>query len=362
MPRVPYKGVTKKFGNITAVDNLNLEIQDGEFMVLLGPSGCGKTTALRCIAGLETPEEGEIYIGDQLITDVDPSKRNVAMVFQSYALYPHMSAYGNIAFPLKMMGVPKNEINRKVREAARLLNIEHLLDKRPYHLSGGEQQRVALARAIVREPVVFLLDEPLSNLDAKLRVRMRFELRRLLKEKLGITTIYVTHDQVEAMTMADRIAIMRQGKLQQVGKPSEIFHKPANIFVAGFIGTPSMNIIGGNLIERKGLLCLDAGAFVIPVPRTYRKLASRFKRIMVGFRPQHVEVGLQKDKGFLEGVLLGVERLGTEMFGHLVYGDQEVILMLPPDLEVNSGDTIYWAPKSDKMYLFDAETQKAIYD
>jgi multiple sugar transport system ATP-binding protein len=362
MPPVLYKGVTKRFGNVTAVNDFNLEIQDGEFMVLLGPSGCGKTTALRLVAGLEEPDEGEIYIGDRLITGVDPSKRNVAMVFQSYALYPHMSTYGNIAFPLKMMGVPREERDKKVREAARLLNIEHLLNKRPYHLSGGEQQRVALARAIVREPVVFLLDEPLSNLDARLRIRMRFELRRLLKEKLGITTIYVTHDQVEAMTMADRIAIMKAGKLQQVGEPHEIFAKPANVFVAGFIGSPSMNIIEGNLTEQKGELYLDAETFTMHIPSIYGKLVSRFKRLMVGFRPQHVEVKLRKEKGFLEGKLLGIERLGTEMYGHIVYDNKEIVLMLPTDLKVNSGDTIYWAPQMDKLYFFDVKTQRAVYD
>ncbi|MFX0196270.1 MAG: ABC transporter ATP-binding protein [Candidatus Hodarchaeota archaeon] len=362
MPRVLYEGVTKKFGNITAVDNLDLEIQDGEFMVLLGPSGCGKTTALRMVAGLEEPTDGEIYIADQSITGVDPSKRNIAMVFQSYALYPHMSTFGNIAFPLKMMGVTKEEREKRAREAAKLLNIEPLLNKRPSQLSGGEQQRVALARAIVREPVVFLLDEPLSNLDAKLRVRMRFELRKLLKEELGITTIYVTHDQVEAMTMADRIAIMNQGKLQQVAKPTEIFDTPTNMFVAGFIGTPPMNIIEGNLIERNGLPFLDEGAVVIPIPQTFRKRASRLKRVMVGFRAQHIEVQLTKQKGFVEGMLLGIERLGTEMFGHLAYDDKEIILMLPPDLEVDSGDTVYWTPKLNKMYLFDAEAQKVIYE
>ena len=361
MPRVLYEGVTKKFGNITAVDNLNLEIHDGEFMVLLGPSGCGKTTALRMVAGLEEPTDGEIYIADQSITGIDPSKRNIAMVFQSYALYPHMSTYGNIAFPLKMMGVTKEEREKRAREAAKLLNIEPLLNKRPSKLSGGEQQRVALARAIVREPVVFLLDEPLSNLDAKLRVRMRFELRKLLKEELGITTIYVTHDQVEAMTMADRIAILEQGKLQHVGKPSEIFDTPTNIFVAGFIGTPPMNIIEGDIIEQNGSLFLDAGTLVLPIPQPYQKHALRLKRITVGFRAQHIEVQLGKQEGFLAGMLLGIERLGTEMFGHVAYGDIEVILMLPPDLKLNSGDTVYWAPKSDKMYFFDPEAQTAIY-
>jgi multiple sugar transport system ATP-binding protein len=360
MPRVLYEDVTKKFDTITAVQSLNLEVNDGEFLVLLGPSGCGKTTALRMIAGLEEPTEGEIYIADRPITDVSPSKRNVAMVFQSYALYPHMTTFENIAFPLKMMGIDKKEREKKAKETAKLINIEHLLNKRPSQLSGGEQQRVALGRAIVREPVVFLLDEPLSNLDAKLRVRMRFELRRLLKEELGITTIYVTHDQVEAMTMADRIAIMDKGVLQQVDKPTVIFDNPANVFVAGFIGTPPMNIVEGNIIEQNGSLFLDTGLLVLPIPQTLKKLSSRLKKIIVGFRAQHIDIKLKKQESYIEGMLLGIERLGTENFGHVSYGDQEVVLMLPPDMEVTSGDIIYWAPRSKKMYFFDPETNISI--
>ena len=363
MPKVFYEDVTKKFETITAVNGLNLEIKDGEFMVLLGPSGCGKTTALRMVAGLEEPTEGEIYIADRPITSVTPSKRNVAMVFQSYALYPHMTTLGNIAFPLKMMGVAKEERERKVNETAKLLNIERLLNKRPSKLSGGEQQRVALARAIVREPVVFLLDEPLSNLDAKLRVKMRFELRKLLKEELAITTIYVTHDQVEAMTMADRIAIMNKGILQQVGKPTEIFDNPTNEFVAGFIGSPPMNLVEGNLIQRNGSLLLDSGGLVLPMPQIHQKLLSRFKRIIVGFRAQHIDVEMKKQETplcFLEGMLTGIERLGIEMFGHLMYGDQRIVLLLPPDIAVDSGNRVYWTPRSDKMFFFDPETKNTI--
>lgn len=360
MPRVLYEDVTKNFEKLTAVDNLNLEINDGEFLVLLGPSGCGKTTALRMVAGLEEPSEGEIYIADRPISGVSPSKRNVAMVFQNYALYPHMTILNNISFPLKMKGVAKKEREKKAKETARLVNIEHLLDKRPSQLSGGEQQRVALARAIVREPVVFLLDEPLSNLDAKLRVKMRFELRKLLKEELRITTIYVTHDQVEAMTMADRIAIMNKGVLQQVGKPTNIFNRPVNAFVAGFIGTPPMNLVEGNLIERNGSLFLDAGSLVLPMPQTLQKLSSRLKRIIVGFRAQHTDVEMKKQESYLEGILLGIERLGTEMFGHVAYGDQEVVLMLSPDIVVTSGDMIYWTPQLYKMYFFDPENKITI--
>ena len=338
MPRVLYEDVFKKFEKKTAVSKLNLEIKDGEFMVLLGPSGCGKTTSLRMIAGLEEPTEGEIYIDDRPITNVNPARRNVAMVFQNYALYPHMTVLGNITFPLRMKGIAKEEREKKGLEIAKLLNIEDLVDKRPSQLSGGEQQRVALARALVREPIVFLLDEPLSNLDAKLRVRMRFELRKLLKEELSITTVYVTHDQVEAMTMADRIAIMDNGELQQVGKPTEIFNNPINAFVAGFIGNPPMNIVEGNLIERNGSIFLESETFVLPISQTHQKIASKFKRVMTGFRPQHINVEMKEREGYLKGILIGIERLGTEMFGHVVYDDLEVIIMVPPDSILTNGD------------------------
>ncbi|OLS24724.1 MAG: Trehalose/maltose import ATP-binding protein MalK [Candidatus Heimdallarchaeota archaeon LC_3] len=360
MARVIYKNVLKKFDKKTAVDNLNLEIEDGEFLVLLGPSGCGKTTALRMIAGLEEPTEGDIYIGDQSIVGINPSKRNVAMVFQNYALYPHMSIFGNINFPLLMRGVKKEEREKKSLEVAKLLNIEPLLDKRPSQLSGGEQQRVALARAIVREPVVFLLDEPLSNLDAKLRVKMRFELRKLLKDELATTTVYVTHDQVEAMTMADKIAIMNEGTLQQVGKPTDIFDKPVNVFVASFIGNPPMNIVEGNLLERNGSVFVDIDLYTLSLPPMAQKLTSRFKRIIVGFRPQHVDVEIKKHDSYIEGKLLGIEKLGTEMYGYLAYNDQQIIIALPTEIPLTDSDTIYWSPRLDKMYFFDPETEMTI--
>ncbi|RLE58654.1 MAG: sugar ABC transporter ATP-binding protein, partial [Thermoprotei archaeon] len=233
MAKVSVKDLLKKFGNVIAVNKISFEVNDGEFVVLLGPSGCGKTTTLRLIAGLETPDGGEIWIGDKLVNDLPPKDRDVAMVFQNYALYPHMKVYDNLAFPLRLRKLPKDKIDRKVREVAKLLRIDNLLDRYPRQLSGGQQQRVALGRALVREPHVFLMDEPLSNLDAKLRVYMRAELKRLQRE-LGITTIYVTHDQAEAMTMADRIVVMNEGKIQQIGTPSELYYKPANLFVAGF--------------------------------------------------------------------------------------------------------------------------------
>ena len=259
MSKVKVVNLVKKFDKTVAVDGISFDVKDGEFIVLLGPSGCGKTTTLRCIAGLETPDEGEIYIDDKLVNDLPPKDRDVAMVFQSYALYPHMTVYGNLAFPLKMRKLPKDEIDKKVKEVAKLLNIDHLLDRKPRQLSGGEMQRVALGRALVRTPRVFLMDEPLSNLDAKLRVYMRAELKKLQRD-LKITTIYVTHDQAEAMAMADRIAVMNKGKILQYSEPHDVYEKPANLFVAGFIGSPPMNFIKASIVEN----CL---LYTSPSPR-----------------------------------------------------------------------------------------------
>ncbi|RLE72424.1 MAG: sugar ABC transporter ATP-binding protein, partial [Thermoprotei archaeon] len=328
MVEVVLKHVTKKFGKVVAVDDLSLEVRDKEFVVLLGPSGCGKSTTLRLIAGLEKPDSGEIWIGDKLVNDVDPTRRNVAMVFQSYALYPHMTVYGNIEFPLKMAGVPKKERKKKVLETAEFLGISELLDRKPSQLSGGQQQRVALARALVREPQVFLMDEPLSNLDAKLRVKMRFELRKLQK-KLGITTIYVTHDQVEAMTMADRIAVMNAGKLQQYGTPEEIFYKPSNIFVAGFVGSPPMNFVKGKVVSEEALV-FDVGIFKLKIPNIYQKLAG--SEYVLGFRPQHVVVSATPSEDLVEGYVVGVEKLGVETYAHIYYEDTEVVLKIPDSL------------------------------
>jgi len=356
MARVLLKDVTKRFGNVVAVNRLNLEVKDGEFMVLLGPSGCGKSTTLRMIAGLETPTEGEIWIGDQLVNEIDPTKRNVAMVFQSYALYPHMTVFGNIEFPLRMAGVPKGERIKRVKEVAEFLGIAELLNRKPSELSGGQQQRVALARALVREPEVFLLDEPLSNLDAKIRTQMRFELKKLLSYDLGITTIYVTHDQVEAMTMADRIAVMDRGVLQQVGTPEEIFYRPANTFVATFVGSPPMNLIEGDIVESDERVIFEGGEFSIELPKAI-ELRGRF---ILGFRPQHVEVSTEPREGFVPGKLLGVEKLGVENYGHVAYGDSEIILRLPEGMETARGE-VYWRPRADRMYLFDPRSGKLVY-
>ncbi|WP_297092146.1 ABC transporter ATP-binding protein [Thermococcus sp.] len=356
MARVLLKDVTKKFGEVVAVNRLNLEVRDGEFMVLLGPSGCGKSTTLRMIAGLETPTEGEIWIGDQLVNEIDPTKRNTAMVFQSYALYPHMTVFGNIEFPLRMWKVPKQERIRRVREVAEFLGIADLLNRKPSELSGGQQQRVALARALVREPEVFLLDEPLSNLDAKIRTQMRFELKKLLSYDLGITTIYVTHDQVEAMTMADRIAVMDKGVLQQVGTPDEIFYKPANTFVATFVGSPPMNLLKGEIGERDGRVLFDAGEFVLELPASIDVRGTA----VLGFRPQHVEVSPEPKDGFVRGRLLGIEKLGVESYGHIAYGGVELVLRLPEGVE-RGREEVYWRPRMDRMYIFDPKSGKLLY-
>lgn len=354
MARVVLNHVTKKFGRIVAVDDLSLEVRDKEFVVLLGPSGCGKSTTLRLIAGLEKPDSGEIWIGDRLVNEVDPTKRNVAMVFQSYALYPHMTVYGNIEFPLKMAGVPKEERRRKVIEVAEFLGIKGLLDRKPSQLSGGQQQRVALARALVREPQVFLMDEPLSNLDAKLRVRMRFELKKLQRQ-VGITTIYVTHDQVEAMTMADRIAVLNAGRLQQYGTPEQVFYEPANVFVAGFVGSPPMNFVEGTLVAGERIV-FDAGAFRLEIPEVYRKLSGR--SLILGFRPQHVEVSPTPREGFVEAEIMGFEKLGVESYIHAIIDDVKLVFRAPERVEFK--DKVYWRPAEDKIFFFDSKTKARV--
>ncbi|MBI3913356.1 MAG: ATP-binding cassette domain-containing protein, partial [Chloroflexi bacterium] len=276
MANVTYDHVTKKFGEVIAVNDLMLEIQDKEFLVLVGPSGCGKTTALRLLAGLEDATDGAIRIGDRVVNDVPPKDRDIAMVFQSYALYPHMSVYDNMAFGLKLRKTPKAEIDRRVKEAADILGIGEFLQRKPKQLSGGQRQRVALGRAIVREPKVFLMDEPLSNLDAKLRVQTRAEISKL-HQRLQTTFIYVTHDQVEAMTMGTRIAVMKDGVLQQLDSPQNLYDHPVNIFVAGFIGSPAMNFFDANIVGTRDEMALDTGGFKLPVPGNRRaKLASYF--------------------------------------------------------------------------------------
>src|SRR5512138_3261948 len=289
MARVAFENVVKKFGDVLAVNNLNIDVADKEFLVFVGPSGCGKTTALRCLAGLEEITDGVIRIGDRVVNDVAPKDRDIAMVFQSYALYPHLSVYDNMAFGLKLRKVPKEEIKRRVSEAADILGIRELLERKPRQLSGGQRQRVAVGRAIVREPKVFLFDEPLSNLDAKLRVAMRAEISKL-HQRLQTTFIYVTHDQMEAMTMATRIAVINKGILQQLDTPQNLYDHPNNLFVAGFIGSPAMNFFPGKLRRDNGKVLIDTGDFVVPIPakKTKPYENSVGKNIIFGIRPENI--------------------------------------------------------------------------
>lgn len=362
MARVSIKDLTKRFGNVVAVNKLDLEVRDKEFVVLLGPSGCGKTTALRCIAGLETPDEGEIYIGDRLVNDLDPKERDIAMVFQSYALYPHMKVFDNLAFPLENAKVPKDEIKNRVQEVAELLKIENLLNRKPKQLSGGQRQRVALGRAMVREPHVFLMDEPLSNLDAKLRVYMRTELKKLQRD-VGITTIYVTHDQVEAMTMGDKVAILDEGILQQFGHPHEIYFHPSNVFVAGFIGTPPTNFFDCNLMA--GIPCtLDTGEFRYPLPEHVAKAAKKSTSdvCILGVRPQDVLVykSAKEKKGLVKARLEVVEPLGDKQILDLKVGDYLVKALVSPDFKAEMGDELWIDFPADKIYIFDKKTGEAL--
>jgi multiple sugar transport system ATP-binding protein len=359
LARVLIKQLTKRFGNVVAVNKLDLEAKDKEFVVLLGPSGCGKTTVLRCIAGLETSDEGEIYIGDRLVNGLEPKERDIAMVFQTYALYPHMTVFQNLAFPLENANMPKPQIKEKVEQTARLLQIEKLLNRRPKQLSGGQRQRVALGRAMVREPKVFLMDEPLSNLDAKLRVYMRAELKKLQKD-LGITTIYVTHDQVEAMTMGDKVAVLNEGKLQQVGHATQIYFKPANVFVAGFIGSPPINFFDCTLTKEE-LYSFDAGEFKYIVPEYLLEKAKEWpSRLVLGVRPQDVIVHAQTRKGLIKSKLEIDEPLGDRQVLDLKVGGYLVKALVLPDLKANVGDDMWIEFPSDKIYVFDKQTGQAL--
>jgi len=365
MARVFYEHVTKRFGDVVAVNDLTLEIPDKEFLVLVGPSGCGKSTAIRLLAGLETLTEGDVYIGDRLVNYVPAKDRDIAMVFQSYALYPHMSVVDNMAFGLRMHGTPRDEIRRRVREAAQILGIEDLLKRKPAQLSGGQRQRVALGRAIVREPAVFLFDEPLSNLDAKLRVQTRTELSKL-HERLETTFIYVTHDQVEAMTMATRIAVLKDGLLQQVGTPEDLYFRPGNVFVAGFIGSPAMNFFDAIVKGTADQLYLDTQAFQIKVPSGKARPLVPYigETVVFGIRPEDIH-----DAEFLpahvraETVRARVdvtEMMGNEKFLHLLAGGQKCLARVDPRTRARVGHDIQLAFDMDHMHAFDAQSQLAI--
>jgi multiple sugar transport system ATP-binding protein len=360
---VRLENVTKKFGDTIAVNNVNLYVRDREFFVLLGPTGCGKSTILNMIAGLEPVTAGNIYFDDRPVNDVPPEKRDVAMVFQSFALYPMMNVFDNIAFPLRVRKYPKSEIQRRVREVAEMLRIAHLLKKKPHELSGGEKQRVALARAIVREPKVFLFDEPLSNIDAKLRVYMRAELIRLQKD-LQTTTIFVTHDQLEAMTMGDRIAVMDAGRIMQVGEPLEVFRKPANLFVAGFIGTPPMNFIEGSLVIEGDKVKLDCGHFRLELDEKYSDLirkTSHDSELVLGIRPHDLEIYKEKPvKSHFEAEVFAVEPVGTETIVNVKVGDNVYKIITSPDFTARIAEKVYVAIDVDKIYLFEKKSGLAL--
>ena len=365
MASVTYDHVTKRFGDVVAVNDLALDIADKEFIVLVGPSGCGKTTALRCLAGLEEVSEGRILIGDQIVNDVAPKDRDIAMVFQSYALYPHMSVYDNMAFGLKLRRVPKSEIKRRVQEAAEILGIESLLNRKPRQLSGGQRQRVAVGRAIVREPKVFLFDEPLSNLDAKLRVETRANISKL-HQQLSTTFIYVTHDQMEAMTMATRIAVINQGLLQQVETPQTLYDRPDNLFVAGFIGTPAMNFVKSRLQKSDGKLVVDSGAFKVEVPPerfgAYASYAGR--DVIMGIRPENIhDPHYVPTNTFAQSVEVKVdltELMGNEIFLYLTSGDHNLVARVDPRTACRMGDRTQVVFNLSNMHLFDPETEQAI--
>jgi multiple sugar transport system ATP-binding protein len=359
MATVTFDNVNKMFGDFQAVKDLNLEIGDGEFMVLVGPSGCGKTTSLRMIAGLEEISSGNLKIGDRVVNDVPPKDRDIAMVFQSYALYPHMSVRDNLAFGLKLRKVPKPEIERRVNEAAETIQLQKLLDRKPKELSGGQRQRVALGRAIVREPAVFLMDEPLSNLDAKLRVQTRAEIARL-HQRLQTTVVYVTHDQVEAMTMGTRIAVMNEGLLQQVGAPQVLYDTPINRFVAGFIGSPSMNFAEVHM-EGSGESARLVGPadWSIPLPSRYRDAATprAGKTLVAGFRPEHLDIGeASEGVGSFRARADVVEYLGNEELLHVNAADQDIVAIVDSAHRVRPGDIVNLVLPLDKLHLFDGES------
>jgi len=365
MASVSFKNVFKKYGDVTAVNDLNIQIEDKEFLVLVGPSGCGKTTALRSLAGLEEISSGEILIGDRVVNDVAPKDRDIAMVFQSYALYPHLSVYDNMAFGLKLRKVPKDEIKRRVYEAADVLGIRDMLERKPRQLSGGQRQRVAVGRAIVREPKVFLFDEPLSNLDAKLRVAMRAEISKL-HQRLQTTFIYVTHDQIEAMTMATRIAVINKGVLQQLDTPQNLYDKPNNLFVAGFIGSPAMNFFPGKLKKDGNKLMVDTGDFIVEIPakhvKTYESYAG--KDVVFGIRPENIHDAQFVPPGIdAEKVAVKVdvtELMGNEIFLYLVSGKNTFVARVDPRSQLRLGQQASVVMDMDTVHIFDAVTEKAI--
>lgn len=361
MASVTFDHVYKRFGDVVAVNDLNIHVEDKEFLVFVGPSGCGKTTSLRLLAGLEEISEGNIMIADRIVNDVPPKDRDIAMVFQSYALYPHMSVYDNMAFGLKLRKTPKSEIDRRVKEAADILDIGHLLDRKPKQLSGGQRQRVAVGRAIVREPAVFLFDEPLSNLDAKLRVQMRTEIKRL-HNRVRTTFVHVTHDQVEAMTLADRIVLMRNGEIEQIGTPDEIYSTPKTAYVASFIGAPPMNLIPA-IVDRSAKPMVRFGEVSLPLPDALSARAGPDgRKVTVGLRPEHfVTLGPRSGASASLPIKVDVvEPLGSDTLLFFSLAGVEGIARVPPEQAVRQGERMMLEPNLDRIVLFDAETGKAL--
>ncbi|MCQ2981745.1 MAG: sn-glycerol-3-phosphate ABC transporter ATP-binding protein UgpC [Treponemataceae bacterium] len=363
MAKVELKGIGKVYdGNVRAVDNANITVEDQEFVVFVGPSGCGKSTTLRMVAGLEDITEGELFIDGELMNDVPPKDRNIAMVFQNYALYPHMSVYDNMAFGLKIRKTDKAEIERRVNEAARILDIEKLLDRKPKALSGGQRQRVAVGRAIVRNPKVFLFDEPLSNLDAKLRVQMRAEISDL-HHRLKATMIYVTHDQIEAMTMSDKIVVMKDGKIQQIGSPMYLYNHPINKFVAGFIGSPPMNFLTVKIVEKGGKLVADEGTFEITPSEEQAKALKNYigKEVYFGIRPEDMTYAATPAAvNNMQMKISVIEPLGAETNVFLNSKTQQITVRTAPDIQFQLGETANFVPNMDKAKFFDKETEQTI--
>lgn len=368
MAKIIFNNVMKEYdGNVIAIKDFTLDIKDKEFIILVGPSGCGKSTTLRIIAGLESITEGELFIGDNLVNDVAPKDRDIAMVFQSYALYPHMTVYKNIAFGLEMRKVPKDEIHRKVIEVSKTLGIEELLHRKPKQLSGGERQRVALGRAILRNPSVFLLDEPLSNLDAKLRTQMRAEITKLHKN-LGTTFVYVTHDQTEAMTMGDRIVVMKDGLIQQVDTPMNLYNKPCNLFVAEFMGSPKMNTLEVNLVNKQGNFYAKFHESVIELPND-EKIKTLFdkyidKSIILGFRPEDIYIKNSIPKDNLVNTIPAkielAEFMGSEVYLYLDCNGNKLIAKAPASFQCKPEEKIYISFTSNKLHFFDKNTEQRI--
>ncbi len=363
MAKVRLCSVTKYFGKVMAVEDFSLDITDGEFVVLVGSSGCGKTTLLRIIAGLEGVTKGNVYIGERLVNDVPPRKRDIAMVFQGYALYPHMTVYQNMSFVLRLGKIPKAETRKIVKITADLLGISELLNRKPKQLSGGQCQRVALGRAIVRKPKVFLFDEPLSNLDAKLRVSMREELLDL-HQRLKTTTIYVTHDQLEAMTMGDRIVVMNEGKIQQVDTPQAVYDFPINKYVAGFIGSPSMNFLSSVIVKKNSSIYIAGENYSLKIPKDKNELLKGYigKEVILGIRPEYIDIKRNDNQeSIFSASVSAVETLGSEKLVHIKVGKECLIVRLDPHVDIKKSEVVEFTVNMNLSHIFDKKTKESVF-